>query len=1603
MLPSAAQCAWLCALSVLSLLAPLANGATLVQEFYLPMPEAQVYQAESTIQSGISTTQNSIYSIVVTGNGTQIYYDQWEDGYEINLNSPSQATTQIWGDGNDANGIPPGFAHDPVGLAVGTVITLTNTVSLPRNPSIQLFDARDRFASTKALVVTRAGWPVTPGPVFGGAVSVLSTIDYGTNYLSPVGQDLTNKLFQYVGLFVMAAQNGTTVTIDPDGPGPVAATNIVLNQGESYLVNGGIKKGASITASKPVQAHLMIGHIAGSYAADWFTLFPVEQWSDTYYTPVGSAASGSQPAYVYIFNANPANITVNYSTLVGSGSFSVPATNGVFQFQMPKGSGARFSGNGGAKFYALETVAANNSADTAFNWGFALLPKDGLTTEADAGWAPGSSDGTQNGSPVWVTPLAATRVYVDFKGDRNGPLTDPNGNKYDTNFDLVSLQSKTIYDPSKDQTGMRVYTLDGTLLSAAWGEDPDVAAPGNPYIDAGTVVLPFPVPTLMKTSIIVTDAPPAGLSINDILQYSFTLDNKGLLPLGNTLVFDAPSTNLTYVLNSTTLDGNSIPDNGSGTPFPLDAPGYTIPIILRGGTTTFKYLLKVNSPGLVSNSVMVAGTSIAAETTITPSTNTCTLNFTDSTGTPVGSYAAGSNIFVTLTDAGANTSASTAQTIPVVVKNATNGDFETITLTESGVNTGVFRNATGLPSSLSSGVGQQDGTLNVAAGDSLTVAYNNPLYGNSCSSSATIQTPARTKVLYLSGTNAPEQNLGRIDPAAAPVDNTTAQTAVLGNSGGSGVVTLVATNTTTGTGVASLTMTNVTVANVANRLLLVSVAFNPPGANGVSAMTYNGQPMSLVQSWRDGNNGGNSDRAEIWRMLNPPVGAANVVITFGGNANGISVGAMIYSGVDQTTPFSRTNTADGNSSTPSVTIVSAANEEVFNVGGIRSGTSAVTTGAGQVKLWGLAGDPFGAGSHTPGAASVTSAWTVASGGLWTSIAVSIKPAAGGGGTNIATFVQAPSFARPFTMPSAGLISITNFASAVTGAMPASPAITATLRTNGTDIITLTNAAYTSANSNLVWSGTLPGAVTIPAGQAISFVVTNNQSGVTYTLDYDSVTKPAKILLPTSTVITIGSLGVYDAPYPGGSLVSAPVAGSTLYVRTVASDPFGSYDITSVNLAITAPNTNANVNVTLTNSSVVATNAASKTYEYVWQTTATTGGYTVAATANEGTEGINAIAATSLSLIFLDLGTPSTTEFTSGNNGTATNSFAANASTCIRVTDLDQNANPALVETLTATVTSSSGDSELVTLTETGTNTGIFTACLNTSTAGGAGANNGLLLAPVGSVLTTSYTDPNDSSDQSSASGTIQPAPGVPGLAVNKTIVSPANGQALVGDTVLFNLQAINTGSTSLTNITLVDNFPSARLAFQSASVAPNSTTATSLTWTNLGPLTPGQSTNIAVFFTAISSGTASNSASANSGATVGNGSGFVTNTQPALTVTKTLLSPTNTPVSITSNVVFRIVVKNTGNTAIPTLPMEDTFSSAYLQFLSATIAPDGSGAGSLIWTNLAGATPLAINASVTNDITMLVVGAGNPALNSATVDFALDANGKSVPAATGTA
>jgi len=93
---------------------------------------------------------------------------------------------------------------------------------------------------------------------------------------------------------------------------------------------------------------------------------------------------------------------------------------------------------------------------------------------------------------------------------------------------------------------------------------------------------------------------------------------------------------------------------------------------------------------------------------------------------------------------------------------------------------------------------------------------------------------------------------------------------------------------------------------------------------------------------------------------------------------------------------------------------------------------------------------------------------------------------------------------------------------------------------------------------------------------------------------------------------------------------------------------------------------------------------------------------------------------------------------------------------LQLTDLDQNVNAAVIETILLTVSSpESGDSEVIRLYETGVNTGIFVGYL-ASTAGAATPNNGILSSAVGGNVNAQYVDAFDGSDSNFDAALIDP-------------------------------------------------------------------------------------------------------------------------------------------------------------------------------------------------------------------------------------------------------
>ncbi len=1610
-------------------------GAPIAQTFFVPFPETDFQtslKAIDTTGTAVGNSLKTVISIVVPTAGTVITYDQWEDGYEADPANPTQSSTQVWGDGDPTNGSAPGYPSDI--LPAGAVITLSNNVAMPRSAATLFYDGRDRISSTQAVGVTRAGWGIVPGTVLGSAAEVYDTRKWGTSFKIPVGTNSTaQQQFSYSSLHIIASQNGTVVQVDKDGNGTIDQTQ-TLNLGDSMFVNGGILAGATVTASHPVEVHELTGRIGSTYQSRTFAIRPTALWSSSYYAPATTTLA-SEVHNLFAYNPGAAAITVSYETETGTGTFSVPA-NGNYQFPMPMNSGAHLFTASGASFYAVgaNDSGASASANQTHDWGYALLPESALTTSVVTGWAPGSDDlkappkPDVNGSPVWVTPNANTTVYVNYAGDLTvGANTAPDGSKYDVSYTLKKLQTQTVYNATtNDMTKSRLFTTDGTKIATCWGEDSSTAPAGSPGLDMGTTIIPFPQPIFNKTAKLVNDLNSDGLiGTGDTVQYTLTLLNDGVVDLPNAVIEDAVPAGTTYVAGSTTLNGSAYPDDTApATIYPLDNGGLTLPAVPAGNQIVITFNVTINAGATnVTNTASASsgGLPIPLSATVgfsvltAPSPPAPTVTFTNVSGSPVSSYAPGANIYVTVNNPNANTDPTTAQTVTAVITDATTGDQELVTLTETGVNTGIFSSTSALPSSISAGITQGDGTLYAHPGDTLTVTHTDPVYGAVATNTAIVSVPSQTKYLYLSD---PSQALDRVDPVAAN-DTTTASTATLGGSS-TGTVTVASTSaaftSSTATSSAPLTF-SYTAGTGTNRLLVVTIAGGASAVTSITSVTYGGQTMALEIGTSA--SGDTNAQSFIYTLNEAGIAAAtSTTVTITPNSSSaisIAAGATTFAGVNQTTPMGTpisnyikdvTSIGTGsavNSATGELIVATAALEETASG---QSNSTTAPTPAPVANLWkyNTNGTVKATGSAYTfaGGSSVTPTFTNSAANRCAICAVSLKPATVSA-PSTATFTQAPAMATAFTMPAATTIGVTAYTSIISGSIPGSPTISAVIKkgttyAGATTVATITNPTYNSGTGTLTWtSAALGSAVTVNVGEFIYLDITTTQSGVTFQIQYDSTTKPSKISLPTNTVIQIPSYGLYDAAYPAGNLITSMDAGKTLYARASVTDPFGTYDVSSLNVLIS----NAGGTVqTATLTSAVSDNGTTKIFEYPWMTVSTQGAYTVQVTANEGTEGINATATLPLQVTATDLGTPSTTTFTdsSGNHLTT---YSTSGPVYVQVVDYDQNMDPTTAETVTAIITTANGDKETVTLTETGINTGIFRSGPITTNTSAVVQGNGALNVVAGTSLNVTYTDPNDGSDVSSDNASIPAAPGVATASVFKTLVSPASGSTLVGGTVTYNIQVSNPGSITLSTVSVSDTFPAANLQYVSATTTPTTTGSGTLSWSNVGPLIANQTVNIQVTFTALTAGaTVTNSASVGGTATAGPSTASVTINNPQVGVTKTVLTPASGPAYVGDNMTYRIVVQNTGSTILSTVPLQDQFPGASLQYVSATVPADSSGYGSLLWNNVG---PIAVSGSKTIDVTFKVLAAATLANNTAPVLYAVDSLGNSVPGAQSTA
>ncbi len=211
------------------------------------------------------------------------------------------------------------------------------------------------------------------------------------------------------------------------------------------------------------------------------------------------------------------------------------------------------------------------------------------------------------------------------------------------------------------------------------------------------------------------------------------------------------------------------------------------------------------------------------------------------------------------------------------------------------------------------------------------------------------------------------------------------------------------TETAENVGVGPITFNHNT-ANGTNRLLLVGVSvYRGGGNNGVSAVTYGGQSMTLVASLAP--NTKETMSVYIFSLVNPPTGNNNVVVTLTGGSGSMRtiIGATSFTGVHPTDTFGNTNTSQGTSNSASLTIVAESSDQrVYSVvaAGKKdfNGTN-VTVGSGQTALWGTNGinntRGNGNASWRNGAnGNVSFTYAMSGTPIWMTAGVVLKPACG---------------------------------------------------------------------------------------------------------------------------------------------------------------------------------------------------------------------------------------------------------------------------------------------------------------------------------------------------------------------------------------------------------------------------------------------------------------------------------------------------------------------------------------------------------------------------------------------------------------------------------
>jgi uncharacterized repeat protein (TIGR01451 family) len=216
----------------------------------------------------------------------------------------------------------------------------------------------------------------------------------------------------------------------------------------------------------------------------------------------------------------------------------------------------------------------------------------------------------------------------------------------------------------------------------------------------------------------------------NVLAYAIALKNESNVSASNIVIRDTLPIGVTF-LNA---DAGGITTGGT--------VSWSIATLNPGATATVHLNVTIDrtfSAASISNTARVTADGMnelqsAISKDVTPRTPG-TVAFLNANGQPVYGYMDGATIYIQVSDADHNVDPAVAEKLTVVLTNTKTADTETVTLTETGPDTGIFRGS--LPCSLNTSAAN-DGTLTVAVNSRIQAAYTDAVDGSQVNAYALI-------------------------------------------------------------------------------------------------------------------------------------------------------------------------------------------------------------------------------------------------------------------------------------------------------------------------------------------------------------------------------------------------------------------------------------------------------------------------------------------------------------------------------------------------------------------------------------------------------------------------------------------------------------------------------------------------------------------------------------------------------------------------------------------------------------------------------------------------------------------------------------------------